>query len=92
MQAVAVVDVLSFSTCVDIGVARDGVILPYALGAGAIWQWGRGQLSRLLHGCASGQELATRGYASDVDLASAYAASETVPVLREGAFVALETV
>ena len=36
--------------------------------------------------CTSGQELVSRGYSGDVDLALEEDASATAPVLRDGAY------
>jgi hypothetical protein len=45
-------------------------------------------LRDLLLACASGRELAERGFARDVELATEFDISDAVPVLRESAFVA----
>lgn len=43
-------------------------------------------LPAALHACASGRELAAKGFADDVRMAAALDASSVVPVLREGVF------
>lgn len=48
----------------------------------------RNDVGSVLAACASGRELADRGYAADVELAAALDASDVVPVLRDGAFAA----
>jgi 2-phosphosulfolactate phosphatase len=45
-----------------------------------------GDVAAAVRACASGQELITSGYAADVEIAVATDASETVPLLRDGAF------
>lgn len=47
----------------------------------------RDDLESVLAACASGRELAARGYARDVELAAALDAADVVPVLRDSAFV-----
>ena len=48
-------------------------------------------LSRALHECRSGRELADRGRAQDVRLAAERDVSATVPALRDGAYQRLES-
>ena len=47
-----------------------------------------GDLGSALRACASGRELIDAGYADDVDTAAELDGSRSVPVLRDGAFVA----
>ncbi len=46
----------------------------------------RGEVSRALHGCASGRELAAMGFAGDVAAAGEVDASQVVPGLVGGMF------
>lgn len=43
----------------------------------------------ILARCSSGKELIGKGFPRDVELASAYNVSETVPIFRQGAYAAL---
>src|SRR5205085_3934005 len=61
---------------------------PEAAAAEAAFLTVRGNLSAVLHECASGQELVERGFAADVALAAALNSSDTVPELINGAFEA----
>jgi len=65
--------------------ALSGVCSPEAEAARAAFRALRADLTRVLRGCTSGQELIERGYGDDVSLAVALNVSEAVPVLREGA-------
>jgi 2-phosphosulfolactate phosphatase len=53
----------------------------------AAFQHFRPNLTGALAECDSGRELAVRGFAGDLELAAAYAASSTVPLLRGGRFM-----
>ena len=66
--------------------ALSGPCSPEAETARAAFHALRADLPRILHDCTSGQELVGGGYAQDVDLAAALNVSDTVPVLREGAY------
>ena len=59
-----------------------------ALAAQAVFAAAVGRLEHVLLDTASGRELRDRGYARDVTFASALNCSATVPVLRDGAYVA----
>lgn len=56
--------------------------------ARAVW-WATGDPAAALRHCASGRELVRDGYSADVDVAAEVGASRVVPVLRDGAFVAV---
>jgi 2-phosphosulfolactate phosphatase len=71
--------------------ALSGPCSPEAEAARAAFRSLRADLPRILHDCTSGQELVDGGYAEDVDLAAALNVSDTVPVLREGAYHRLGT-
>ncbi|TWP36832.1 2-phosphosulfolactate phosphatase [Leekyejoonella antrihumi] len=60
---------------------------PEALAAVGLFESGRGRLREWLRDCAGGRELCARGFRSDVDVAAELNASQTVPVLVDGAFV-----
>jgi 2-phosphosulfolactate phosphatase len=60
---------------------------PEALLATASYDAVRGDLAAALRDCASGRELISAGFESDVDLAAAQDAGGVVPVLRGEAFV-----
>jgi len=47
---------------------------------------GRERLATRLHDCASGRELAAKGFGADVDVAADLNSSSVVPVLVAGAF------
>ena len=59
---------------------------PEAELACAAWRAAEPQLARVLHECASGVELAERGFARDVELAAELDADPVAPRLREGVF------
>jgi 2-phosphosulfolactate phosphatase len=52
---------------------------------------GVSDVATIVRECGSGQELITSGYAEDVELATALDVSDTVPLLVEGAFVAVQS-
>jgi 2-phosphosulfolactate phosphatase len=60
---------------------------PEAQVALAAYEAIRGAELRALHACASGRELAERGYAADVAIAAETASSAAVPVLVDGVFL-----
>jgi len=66
--------------------ALSGPCSPEAETARAAFRALRADLPRVLHTCTSGRELVERAYTQDVDLAAALNVSDTVPVLREGAY------
>jgi len=61
---------------------------PEAEVAAAAFRAVRAELADKLAACASGQELCTRGFRPDVELAAALDVSGVVPVLKSAAFVA----
>ena len=67
------------------GVGRS--ISPEARAGAAVWRDGRGEIAELLRGTVSGRELVNGGWAADVDVAGAFDASDTVPVLDDEAFI-----
>jgi 2-phosphosulfolactate phosphatase len=60
---------------------------PEAQAAAATFRGVQADLQGLLQLCGSGKELAARGFAQDVALASAFNISACVPVCRDGAYV-----
>ena len=52
----------------------------------AAWRALRDPLAEVLHQSSTGRHLAAAGYGSDVDVAAAHDAQDTVPVLLDGAF------
>lgn len=60
---------------------------PEAQAAIAAFEAAAPDLSRVLHECASGRELAERGFERDVALAAELDASQAAPILRDGAFI-----
>jgi 2-phosphosulfolactate phosphatase len=60
---------------------------PEACLAVAAYDAVRGDLETALHDCASGRELATAGFAADVDLAAEVDVADVVPLLRGEVFV-----
>ncbi|WP_409174019.1 hypothetical protein [Brevibacillus fortis] len=73
---IVIIDVFSFSTCVDIVTGRGGIVYPYQVKD-------ESHLPAYLQKCASGQELISMGYSEDVALAAAWNQSCTVPVLND---------
>jgi 2-phosphosulfolactate phosphatase len=63
-----------------------GTRSPEAELACAAWRAAETQLERVLRECASGVELAERGFARDVELAAELDADPVAPRLRDGAF------
>ena len=64
-----------------------GILSPEAQAAAGAFTHARNALPRVLHECASGRELAERGFACDLELAATLNRSDTVPLLRDEAFV-----
>lgn len=59
---------------------------PEAVAAAAVFEAAEPQLRELLHGCASGRELAGGGYGHDVDIAAELDDSDAVAILVNGSF------
>jgi 2-phosphosulfolactate phosphatase len=84
----------AFATERDAGAVLSGIDLtglrvsPGARHAVASYELVAGDLAAALHACASGQELASMGYAADVDTASDLDVEDVVPVLTDDGFVA----
>jgi 2-phosphosulfolactate phosphatase len=64
-----------------------GTVSPEAALARAAYESAAPELARALRQCASGVELAERGFEKDVELAAELDASPAAPLLRAGAFV-----
>ncbi len=64
---------------------------PEAEAAAAQWVAVAPMAARLVRGCASGRELVERSWADDLEFACQIGASDTVPVLTDGAFTAGRT-
>ncbi len=60
---------------------------PEAIAAIAVYAAAAAALLPFIAACSSGRELAALGYASDVEIAAHLDASETAPILQDGAFV-----
>jgi 2-phosphosulfolactate phosphatase len=70
-----------------LGQSIDGARLsPEARSAADLFEAARDDLVARLHDCAGGRELASKGFAADVDVAAALDVSVTVPSLNGGAF------
>lgn len=59
---------------------------PEARAAAELFGAARDRLGAWMRGCVGGRELASRGFAADVDVAADLDASAVVPVLTDGAF------
>jgi len=59
-----------------------------AVAAWDAWDAVAGSVAADLHACSSGRELEAKGYADDIVVAAELDASDVVPVLRDGVFVA----
>ncbi len=59
---------------------------PEAVAAMAVYEAAEPRLREMLHGCASGRELAGAGYAADVDIAAELDDSDAVAILSDGVF------
>ncbi len=69
--------------------ALDGLKMsPEAAAARAVFNSSRADLERLLLDCASGRELARKGFTDDVMWAAKFNVSSVPPLLRDGAYVA----
>jgi len=66
----------------------DGTLSPEAAAARAAYRAFRDDLPKMLRECNSGKELIAKGYADDVDIAAELNCSNTVPVLKDGAYIA----
>ena len=64
---------------------------PESASAVAAFQKAKSGLDEWLHQCSSGKELVERGYSEDVRLAAQLNASDSAPVLKDGAFVRADT-
>lgn len=62
------------------------LLSPEARAAADLFAVTRPRLVEALRACVGGRELATKGFAEDVEVASALDVSTVVPVLRDGAF------
>ena len=67
----------------------NGRLSPEAAAAAAAFREVKPRLEEYLSQCSSGKELIERGFAEDVRLAAHLNASDTAPILVEGAFVRL---
>ena len=63
-----------------------GVLSPEAEAAAAAYDAIADRLPEVLHGCASGRELAGAGFGGDVDVAAELDSSASVPLLTDGRF------
>lgn len=82
-DVIVIVDVLSFTTAVDIALGRGAEVFPYR------WQDGKeaaSDLPRRLADCSSGRELAAAGFAAETALAAELDASPVAPCLEGEAF------
>lgn len=68
----------------------DGTLSPEAASAVAAFRAARSTLGEVLRQCSSGKELVERGFTEDVSLASQLNASDSAPILVDGAFVRAE--
>lgn len=66
--------------------ALEGTKSPEAEAAAALWTQSVHSANRMIRECASGRELLARGWVDDLDFALDINASDTVPVLDQGAF------
>lgn len=66
---------------------HEPVMSPEALSAARLFTASAGHVAGLLRDCASGRELAAKGYGADVGVAAEVDTLRTVPVLLDGVFV-----
>ncbi|HEY1158774.1 MAG TPA: 2-phosphosulfolactate phosphatase, partial [Arthrobacter sp.] len=59
---------------------------PEAVAAMAVYESAEPRLREVLQQCSSGRELSGAGYAADVDIAAELDQSDSVAILRNGAF------
>jgi 2-phosphosulfolactate phosphatase len=72
------------SALVQLGHSRG--MSPEALAAADLFDAARGSLTERMRGCVGARELASKGFRSDVDAATALNSSRVVPVLTDGSF------
>ena len=90
LGAGAVIEALGIGEALSPRALAPEALSPEAGAAAAAWRAERHRLADVLHRSSTGRHLGQAGYGSDVDVAAAHDAQDTVPVLVDGAFQTAE--
>jgi phosphosulfolactate phosphohydrolase-like enzyme len=89
-DVIVIVDILSFSTAIEIATGGGAHVYPYKWkdeSANEAFLAAKNSLAERLRRCTSGKELIERGFETDVELATEFNLSTVVPILKKGCYV-----